>query len=172
MGCILVYGEVSDSKVGYAKVYFPEQDVVSDWLEIVKPRAKGDDCNWPLVQGEQVACVMSFTEDDRCDTGVILGAISNDEDVPDADAGLNKYRLKFEDGGVLEYNKDSHKWRMASGGGEDLYTWFKDFVTCLKELTVNTATGPSSVPVNVSVPGPSGVTFTMLLTRLDNLLNS
>lgn len=118
MSCLLIHGEVSESKVGYARVYFPAEDIVSDFLPIVKTRAAGSEINWPLKVGEQVACVMIFTEDDRCDTGVILGALNNDEDEPDSDAGLKKYRMKLEGGGVLEYDGDSNKWTMGGGTAE------------------------------------------------------
>lgn len=117
MSCVIVYGEVTEVKVGYARVKFPQYDVVTDWLPVIKIRAAGDELNWPLEVNEQVACMMSFTDDDRGDTGVILGAINNDEDVPDEDAGLKKLRLKFSDGASFEYDKDGHVMQMLMEDG-------------------------------------------------------
>lgn len=118
MSCVIVYGEVTETKPGYARVKFPQyDDIVSDWLPVVKMRAMNDDVNWPLEVNEQVACMMSFTDDDRGDTGVILGAINNDADVPDADAGLKKLRLKFSDGASFEYDKDGHVMQLLMEDG-------------------------------------------------------
>ena len=124
MGCLLVYGEVTEVKVGYARVKFPAYDnVVSDWMPVVKLRAVGDEINWPLEINEQVACVMSITNDDRVDTGVILGALNNDEDKPDSDAGLKKFRMKFSDGTSFEYDKENHNLSLEMhDGGKLEYT--------------------------------------------------
>lgn len=118
MSCVIVYGEVTEVKPGYARVKFPQyDDIVSDWLPIVKMRAMNADINWPFEVNEQVACMMSFTDDDRGDTGVILGAINNDVDEPDADAGLKKLRIKYGDGASYEYDEDGHVMQMLMEDG-------------------------------------------------------
>lgn len=123
MSCELVYGEVTEVKPGWARVKFPKYDIVSDWLPIVKVRAMNSDINWPLVVNEQVACMMNVTEDDMGDTGVILGAINNDEDKPDSDAGEKKLRLKFADGASFEYDEAGHAMKMMmEDGGKFEYT--------------------------------------------------
>lgn len=170
MSCALVYAEVTEVQPGWARVKFPQyDDIVSDWLPVGKPRAMNDDFNWPLEVGEQVVCLMNATNDDMGDTGVILCAINNDVDRPDSDAGAKKFRMKFSDGGALEYDKTAKKWMMKSGGGESIYELLRDILKTCEDITVNTAMGPSSTPLNVSAPGASGFTFTQLLTRLDKL---
>jgi len=187
-GCILVFGVVTEWEAGYVRVCLPTfDDIVTDWLQIVKPRAMNDDENWPLEANEEVACVV----DRYCKEGVCLGALTNTQDMPDDGAAAGKWRKRFSDGMIMEYDKVAHKltytmndggiwgynagtgvFTMNSGGGENMYQFMKDFITCLTELTVSTGTGPSSVPVNVSVPGASGVTFTDLLTRLNNFMSA
>jgi|GEM_PF-3103172 len=165
----LVYGLVSETKPGFARVQLPTYDgVVTDWLPIVKLRAMNDDENWPLEQNEQVACVV----DQYCVTGVILGAISSDADQPDSNAGAGKWRKIFSDGGVMEYDKNAHKWRMSTGS-DSLYQLMKDTLTVMKEMIFATPTGNTSAgPLNVTAPGPSGVTITDLLTRLDSFIQA
>lgn len=180
MSCELVYGEVTEVKPGWARVKFPKYDIVSDWLPIVKVRAMNSDINWPLVVNEQVACMMNVTEDDMGDTGVILGAINNDEDKPDSDAGEKKLRLKFADGASFEYDEEGHaikmmmedggelsykngKYKVNNGGGETLHKILKETLEAIQALTVTTAMGPSGTPINIS-------TFVSLGTRLETLM--
>ncbi len=111
----MVHGLVSESKPGYARVKLETyDDVVTDWLPIIKPRAMNDDMNWPLEVNEQVTCVV----DAYCQTGVVLGATSNDEDEPDDEAGEGKLRLKFSDGAFFEYDKTAHVMKMLIGSTE------------------------------------------------------
>lgn len=157
--------------VGYARVQFPTYDnIVSDWLPIIKTRAMNDDENWPLELNEQVACMMSMSDDDRADTGVILGAISNDVDTPFTGAGAGKWNKSFSDGGLLEYDKNAKLFKMNSGSGETLFKLLKDFFTVLGELTVETPSGNSSTPINLTTPGPSGYSINDMITRISNLL--
>lgn len=111
--CILAYGLVSDnSKMGYARVKLPTyDDIVTDWLPIVKPRAMGDDVNWPLAIDEQVAVLV----DEWCVRGVILGATSNDVDMPDSEAAVGKWRKKFADGTYMEYDSGAHVLKLSVG---------------------------------------------------------
>jgi len=102
----LVYGLVTEWKPGYARVKLETYDaIVTDWMPIIKRRAMNDDENWPLEINEQVACLV----DAFCGTGVILGAMSNNVDTPDAAAAAGKMRIKFSDGSFIEYDKTAHK---------------------------------------------------------------
>ena len=165
----LVYGLVTETKTGYARVKLPTyDDIVTDWLPIAKQRAMNDDENWPLEENEQVVCAV----DEFCKTGVIVGAISSDADVPDADAAAGKWRMKFSDGAVIEYDKNSNKWRI-NNNTESLHQLLKDTLTVMTEMIFATPIGNTDPgPLNISIAGPSGVTITDLLSRLDNFIQS
>ena len=99
------YGIVSDNtRIGYAKVYFEEDDIVSDWWPIMNRFTKVDKENWPLEVQEHVVCLC----DERIEDGVILGAIVSDVDAPDSSAAPGKFRTLFEDGTSIEYDKIAH----------------------------------------------------------------
>jgi phage baseplate assembly protein V len=101
------FGIVSDgSRPGYARVFFEEDNIVTDWWPIVRMTSLKDKQSWILNATEHVVCLC----DERLEDGVVLGAIHNDEDVPDSGAGPGKFRQVFEDGTVLEYDKGSHEF--------------------------------------------------------------
>lgn len=102
----LKFGIVSDTRPGYAKVYFEEDDIVTDWWPVILATTLKDKVSYPLNVNEHVACVSDF----HLEEGVILGAIHNDQDTPDAGAGPGKFRKVFEDGTTLEYDKAAHKF--------------------------------------------------------------
>lgn len=102
--CKWVTGVVTETEPGYARVQLPAYDnIVTPWLQIVKQRAMGDDENWPLAINEQVQCLV----DEYLTEGIILGATSNAEDVPDSGAANTKWRKYFSDGTYLEYDKST-----------------------------------------------------------------
>jgi phage baseplate assembly protein V len=88
-----------------AKVKFGDDDIVTDWLPIIKQRTSGDQSFDCLVINEQVACIM----DENLETGVILGAIYSTADTPPEEAGEKIWGRKFEDGTILKYDQSSHK---------------------------------------------------------------
>ena len=189
-GFALVHGLVSNSAVGYVKVRLQEyDDIVTDWLPIIKTRAMNDDENWPLETDELVVCLMLIQDGSICDIGYCLGAISNQEDNPESGAQVGKFRKYFSDGSSVEYDKSSHvyvydlpatgaKWRVKVGNtivevgekikvinsAESQYEILTDLVNAIKALTVNTGTGPSSIPNNFG-------DFDNILTRISNLYN-
>jgi phage baseplate assembly protein V len=110
------YGIVSESKPGYAKVYFAEDDLVTKWWQVLQRTSLLDKEGWPLNVQEHVICLC----DDRVEEGVVLGAVFNDEDTPDGGAGPGKFRKVFEDGTVLEYDKSAHKLSGSIKGEVDI----------------------------------------------------
>jgi phage baseplate assembly protein V len=98
-------GLVNEYKPGYAKVYFEDDDIVTDWWQIRYNTSAKDKESYPLAVNEQVICLC----DDHLEDGVILGALPNETDTPDSGAGAGKFRKVFEDGTVLEYNKTTHE---------------------------------------------------------------
>ena len=109
----LKFGIVSDNtQPGYAKVYFEEDDIVTDWWPIVLPFTMTDKVSYPLNVNEHVVCVADF----HLEEGAIFGAIHNTQDTPDPGAAPGKFRKVFEDGTVLEYDKIAHKFTGTING--------------------------------------------------------
>jgi len=100
------HGIISDSKPGFARVIFPADDnMVSDWLPICYPFTMGDQACWIIKVNSLVSCLM----DQRCEEGVILGAIYNQEDPVPTEASSTNAIFKFEDGSIISYDKSSHE---------------------------------------------------------------
>ena len=100
------YGLISEVKPGFAKVHFDDDEIVSDWLPIVVRKSQSDKENWQLEINEHVVCIM----DEDCNEGVIVGAVYSDADAPDDEEGAGKFRKKFSDGTVIEYDKNASKY--------------------------------------------------------------
>src|SRR4051794_9049076 len=95
------YGIVSDTKPGYAKVYFEVDDIVSDWWPVLVRTTLKDKESHPLSIQEHVVCLC----DERLVEGVVLGAIYSNADAPENGAAAGKFRMVFEDGALFEYDK-------------------------------------------------------------------
>lgn len=117
-GCpILKYGVVSDtSRPGYVKVTFAEDDFPTDFLPVLVSKSKTDKQSWPLEVNEHVVCLML----DDCDDGVVLGAIPSEVDSPDPGEAAGKFRIRFSDNTVLEYDKNGHKLTVDVKGDVDV----------------------------------------------------
>jgi phage baseplate assembly protein V len=109
---IFKYGIVSDTQPGYAKVYFLDDDIVTDWWPVVMRTTLKDKTSYPINVNEQVVCLCDFLIED----GVILGAIHSNPDAPDPGAAPGKFRKVFEDGTTLEYDKIAHKFTGTING--------------------------------------------------------
>lgn len=114
----LKYGIVSEFKKGYAKVYFEENDFVSDFLPVLVRKSKTDKESWQLEINEHVVCIM----DENCNEGVIIGAIPNENDLPDTGEGAGKFRKLFSDGTLIEYDKNAHKLLVDVKGSAEVKT--------------------------------------------------
>jgi phage baseplate assembly protein V len=141
------FGIVSDIKPGYAKVYFEEDDIVTDWWPVLRMTSLKDKQSWPLNAREQVVCLC----DERLHDGVVLGATHNDEDVPDPGAGDGKFRQVFEDGTVLEYDKVAHAF---TGTIKGKVTIDAEGDVTVATLTKATITAPEvDITGNVTIAG-------------------
>lgn len=106
------FGLVSEAKAGFAKVYFAEDNHVTDWLPMLVKTSMKDKESWILNINEHVCVVCNeFLEE-----GVILGAIHSDPEPADDGAAPSKFRKVFEDGSILEYDKSEHKLTAAIKG--------------------------------------------------------
>jgi phage baseplate assembly protein V len=103
---MLKYGIISDidESKGLARVHFDDDDIVSDWLPIVVPKAMEDSFSFFPDINEHVACLM----DDNAENGVILGSLYSAATQPNG-ASKDKWRVRFNDGTVIEYDRAAHK---------------------------------------------------------------
>ncbi len=99
------YGIVSEVKNGFVRVHFEEDKIVSDWLPVLVRKSKTQKESWQLEANEHVVCLV----DCHCEEGVVIGAIPNAQDGPDPGEGAGKFRKKFSDGTVFEYDINSHE---------------------------------------------------------------
>lgn len=103
---MLKYGLISDidTAKGLARVHFNDDDIVSDWLPILVPKAMEDSFSWFPDINEHVACLM----DEHAENGVILGSLYNSTTAPNG-GNRDKWRVRFKDGTVIEYDRAAHK---------------------------------------------------------------
>lgn len=139
--------EVDPSK-GYARVTFTDDGIVSDWLQFLTIGAIKDNFSHTLSVNEQVACLM----DENSEEGVILGAIFNDKTPPN-NAGDGIFRVKFDDDSVIEYNRNSHEYKLDIKG--------KINVSADTEINITSTTGEvniNALNVNVSATAIAKIT--------------
>lgn len=101
----LKFGTISYAEPGRAKVYFEEDNIPSPLWPVLSRTSLKDKESWVLNVNEHVVCLC----DERCEEGVILGCIANKADTVEAGAGVGKFRKVFEDGTVIEYDKNESK---------------------------------------------------------------
>lgn len=100
-----------DSSSCYARVKFLDNDIVSDWLQIVVMGAISNKFFHIFDINEQVACLM----DENDEEGVILGAMFNEKTKP---SGVSKdvVKVNFSDGSFIEYDRNSHEYNINIQG--------------------------------------------------------
>lgn len=103
---MLRYGIISeiDAAAGKARVHFNDDDIVSDWLPLIVPKAMEDSFSFMPDVNEHVACMM----DEHSEKGVVLGSIYS-KDVKPNGGSPDKWRVRFKDGTVIEYDRSAHK---------------------------------------------------------------
>lgn len=165
---MLRFGNISaiDPAKGYARVTFIDDNVVSDWLQVVTLGSLQNKYSHTFDINEQVACLM----DENLEDGVILGAIFSDSIAPD---GANKdvVRVKFPDNSSIEYNRDTHEYNIDIKGKINITA--ESDVTITSEADVNitavnlTAEISGQATINaptVSITGATTVTGALTVT--------
>lgn len=163
---MIKFGIISDTdpEKGLARVNFPAEDIVSDWLPMVTRGAKEIKAEFPLDPDEHVVCLM----DERCEDGVILGAIYSEEVTPEA-KNKDKFQVKFGDGLTVLYDRSAKKLDLTLGNVELVMTEegftlkkstdtlkkiLSDLIDQIKLITVTTPNGPSGTPINATAFDP------------------
>ena len=100
IGCAFLVGIVTESKIGYSKVKFPDlDDMTSQWLAINYAFTLGKREAYALAVGTQVNCLM----DANLEEGTILGARYSEADTPPTSNNAT-YLMAFDDGSQLEFD--------------------------------------------------------------------
>ena len=112
---IIRIGRVSsiDESKGTARVLFADrEDFVSYDMPIVVPFTLSDKMYFMPSIDERVLCVLLPNDQTQ---GFILGSYySNDREPPVQDK--NKFHINFEDGTIIEYDKEEHKLKINVQG--------------------------------------------------------
>lgn len=152
-----------DSQKCYARVAFLDDDIVSDWLQIVVMGATGNKYFHIFDINEQVAVLM----DENGEEGVIIGALYNDKNTAGGNADVP--RVEFSDGSFIEYNRNTHEYNVNIQGKVNITGTEVNVTGATKITLVSTAqveiTAPAvSVSGNLTVAGSisaGGGTMTM-----------
>lgn len=92
-----------------ARVQFDSDELSSYWLFVMQAKTQKDKFYFMPDIGEHVACLM----DERCEAGVILGAVYSDlDEVPVI--SKDKFKIKFNDGAEIEYDRKEHVLNIVS----------------------------------------------------------
>lgn len=154
---MLKFGIVSGIKPGFAKVSFEEDGIVTDWLPVLVRKSKSDKESWQLEANEHVACLM----DEYVEEGIVIGAIPNDQDEPDSGEGAGKWRKKFADGTVIEYDRLNHKMTVDVKGSLDAKTTGEASIDAGTTLTAKAAVKATVEAVAIELKGNVVVSGTL-----------
>lgn len=139
-----------DASKGLARVHFDDDGIVSYWLPVVYPKASQDSFSWIPDINEHVACLM----DEHLENGVIIGSIYSKAKQPDG-GNSDKFRVKFKDGTVIEYDRAEHKLTADVEGTVE--------VKATGNVKVETPASATLKAVAVTIDSPS-VTVTGVLS--------
>lgn len=153
---MLRFGNITevDPAKGYARVTFTDDGIVSDWLQFLTMGAITDNFSHTFNINEQVACLM----DENSEEGVILGAIFNDKTPPN-NSGSGIFRVKFEDNSVIEYDRNTHEYKLDIQGKINITAFTEANITA-PVINLNGAvavTGAITVSGTITAPGGGAI---------------
>ena len=129
---MLKFGHIDkiDAGTGRARVRFENNELQSDWLPMVVRKTKADKDFFMFDEGDHVACMM----DERCNNGVILGAIYDETNKPE---GRTKdvVGVTFSDGSKVEFDRATGNYTLDMKGAVRIKGAPKVTVDC--DLQVN-----------------------------------
>lgn len=168
---MLKFGKITSTDPAKARVRveFQEDRTVSFWLPVLMQNT-GETKTFRLFStGETVACLM----DERCETGVVLGAIYTNANTPDDSATV---RWEFSDGAIFEYDAGLSKMTANISGtimeatpagwaikktGDSLRAIVSDI---MQQLALETHT--SAAPGSPTTPPLNAVAYTAIQARV------
>lgn len=151
---MIKFGLISDiDRKGLVKVNFDEDEIVSSWLPVLVPSSKDIRYYTDLALNTRVVCLM----DQYCEDGVVLGAIYDAENQAAGAEGVTSVLIGDT---IYEISAAGFKIKRQD---ETLKKILADFLGAVKAITVNTPSGVSATPNNLTA-------FDTIIERLDNLL--
>ena len=122
---MLRWGIISElgtgENLGYARVYFDDQDIVSGWLALPSTNTRSVKHWIPVTVNSQVACLM----DDLCEQGYIAGVLWSTDAMPPEWAGPDTIGIQFADGTECYYDANNHRMTVNAPDAELNFTCAK-----------------------------------------------
>lgn len=141
------YGHITelDAAKGLARVKFEDDEIVSDWLQIVSKNSKSTKTESWFDVDELVACAM----DEHAEEGVILGALYDKNNTPPI-GDKDTIGVTFPDGTTISYNRSTHTLNVnCTGDGIVNINCKTATVTAAESVTVDTPTATFTGDVNI-----------------------
>jgi phage baseplate assembly protein V len=117
--------------------------VVTFWLPVLQQKAQDDKFYRLPDIGELVVC--GFYSDDW-DTGIVLGSIYNEIDLPPV-SSKDKVHIRFKDGTELEYDRAQHKLKANIKGDVELKATGRADIETQGQIYIKSA-------VNITIQAP------------------
>ncbi len=139
------YGHITelDASKGLARVKFDDDDIVSDWLQIVSKNAKSTKTESWFDVDEFVACAM----DEHNEEGVIIGALYHEGNAPPL-GDKDTVGVTFPDGTVIKYNRSDSKFTINCAGEVNV-SCTKANVTASDSVKIDTPTAQFTGDVQI-----------------------
>jgi phage baseplate assembly protein V len=156
------FGIISEMLQGKARVQFDGDDgIVSAPLPILIPHSLHDQFQFPFEVNQHVACMV----DEHCENGVILGAIY-DKKNPPVGWDNNKFRIQFDQGLIIEYDRPGKLLKIFGPGDIDINIQGDASVRCQEakviasgDVEVEATNAKVTVDANVDIVAPGKVTI-------------
>lgn len=153
-----IISEVYASK-GYARVKFDDDGIVSAPLHISVPLSFQDQILIPFHVNQHVWCIM----DDRCEHGVIAGAIYDETNVP-AGGDPDIIQFNFQGGLSFQYNRNTKKLSVTGSGDIDVNINGNASIKC-HDATIDSST-------TAEIKGTAEVKITAPITEVSGILKA
>jgi phage baseplate assembly protein V len=149
---MLRFGKISDIDPDkcYARVRFTDDEIVSDWLQIVVLGAISNQFFHIFDINEQVACLM----DENSEDGVIIGAVFNDKTTP-SNGGKDIVRVSFSDESFIEYNRSSHEYTIDIKGKINISAESEINITSESEVKINALNATITATTLAKIEAPA-----------------
>jgi len=149
---MLRFGKISDIDPDkcYARVRFTDDEIVSDWLQIVVLGAISNQFFHIFDINEQVACLM----DENSEDGVIIGAVFNDKTTP-SNGGKDVVRVSFSDDSFIEYNRSSHEYTIDIKGKINISAESEINITSESEVKINALNATITATTLAKIEAPA-----------------
>lgn len=111
---MIKFGYITELNIqeGTVRVYFTDDEIVSNPLQVIVPASKNDKYSFPFAINEHVSCLM----DDNCEFGVVLGAIYSTKNKPDTDVSATSIDININNKLKLKIDKNTGDLTIDSSG--------------------------------------------------------